>query len=223
MLPGIYKKVRPEFVVTEGRPAVFLDRDGVLIEDTGYLSDPEQVRVIQGSMDAVARLNQAGFAVVVVTNQSGVGRGYYTWADFEAVQAKLETELKKAGAWIDGLWACGFHEDGLGEYAVKNHAFRKPNPGMLLDAATHMGLRLRASWMVGDRPGDIEAGLSAGVAGVVNVMSGSVPIQHNPGALAQDGGDGRVVKCDNLQSGVALILKRTCWKVRRDTGTTLQI
>lgn len=207
MPPGIYKKVRPEFVVTEGRPAVFLDRDGVLIEDTGYLSDPGLVRVIAGSMEAVARLNQAGFAVVVVTNQSGVGRGYYTWADFEAVQAKLETELAKAGAWIDGLWACGFHEDGLGEYSVKNDAFRKPNPGMLLEAAGQMGLELSASWMVGDRWSDIEAGLRAGVGGVVSVMSASVPIGQKPGSLAQDGGGGRVVKCDNLQSGAALILK----------------
>lgn len=172
MLPWIYKKVHPGFVARGGRPAVFLDRDGVLIEDTGYISDPEHVRVIEGSMEAVARLNQAGFAVVVVTNQSGVGRGYYTWADFEAVQAKLEWKLEQAGAWLDGVWACGFHEDAVAEYGSDGHPYRKPNPGMILDAAAQMELELSASWMIGDRTGDVLAGLHAETGGVIHVLTG---------------------------------------------------
>ena len=165
---GVYKWIRPG-ADTAGRPAVFLDRDGVLIEDSGYLSKPAEMRFLPGSAAAVARLNRAGMAVVVVTNQSGVGRGYYGWKEFEDVQAALSARLADEGAWLDGVWACAYHEDGIGEYRVANHPFRKPNPGMILDALSEMRLDAGHSWMVGDRDSDVEAGRRAGLPGSILV------------------------------------------------------
>jgi D-glycero-D-manno-heptose 1,7-bisphosphate phosphatase len=170
-VPGVRRWIAPQSRNSGKRPAVFLDRDGVLIEDTGYLCRTEELRFIPGSAEAVARLNQAGFVVVLVTNQSGVGRGYYGWSDFEAVQAALISHLAATGAWLDGWWACAYHEDGTGEYRVANHPFRKPNPGMIEDAVTELDLDLARSWMVGDRASDLEAGLRAGLR-VVHVGTG---------------------------------------------------
>ncbi|MBS1767413.1 MAG: HAD family hydrolase [Acidobacteria bacterium] len=144
------------------KPAVFLDRDGTLNEEVGYLSRPEDLRLLPGAADAVARLNARGIPVIVVTNQSGIGRGYYGWAEFEAVMARLSELLAAEGAHVDAAYASPHHEAGQGEYAVANHPDRKPNPGMLLRAAEAHGLDLARSWMVGDKSLDVEAGHRAG-------------------------------------------------------------
>ncbi|HXJ43657.1 MAG TPA: HAD family hydrolase [Bryobacteraceae bacterium] len=170
-MSGVYKRIRPGSDYA-GRGAVFLDRDGVLIEDPGYLADPGGVRFIDGAAEAVAKLNRAGIPVIVVTNQSGIGRGYYGWPEFEGVQAALEAGLSKVGAWLDGAWACAYHGEGVGTYQVADHPFRKPNPGMILDAANEMKINLNHSWLVGDRDSDIEAGLRAGVGGLIHVATG---------------------------------------------------
>lgn len=141
---------------------MFLDRDGTLNEEVDYLSRPEDLALISGAGEAVRRLNEAGMAVVVVTNQSGIGRGYYGWEDFAAVMARMEALLAEAGARLDAVYACPFHEKGQGEYGVPGHADRKPNPGMLLRAAEEHGLDLSRSWMVGDKAPDVEAGRRAG-------------------------------------------------------------
>jgi D-glycero-D-manno-heptose 1,7-bisphosphate phosphatase len=170
-VPGVRKWIDPQSRKDYKRAAVFLDRDGVLIEDSGYLSRVEDLRFIEGSAQAVARLSRAGFAVIVVTNQSGVGRGYYEWSEFEAVQAALMAHLGTVGGVLDGWWACAYHEEGTGAYRVRNHWFRKPNPGMIEDAAAELNLDLARSWMVGDRASDLEAGLHAGLR-VVHVATG---------------------------------------------------
>lgn len=144
------------------RPAVFLDRDGTLNEEVDYLSDPEQLVLIPGAARAVARLNERGIPVVVVTNQSGIGRGKYDWADFEAVMARMAALLAQEHARIDAVYASPHHEKGQGAYAVADHPERKPNPGMLLRAAKEFGLDLPRSWMVGDKALDLEAGRRAG-------------------------------------------------------------
>ncbi len=165
---GIYRRYQPD---SRKRPAVFLDRDGVIVEETGYLHKPEDVRLIDGVAQAIARLNKAGLPVIVVTNQAGVGRGYYGWGEFEAVQRCLEERLGESGAHLDAVWACGYHPEGRGALGV-DHAFRKPKPGMLLDAQEKMGADLCASWLVGDKAIDVEAGLAAGLAGSILVRTG---------------------------------------------------
>jgi D-glycero-D-manno-heptose 1,7-bisphosphate phosphatase len=137
------------------RPAIFLDRDGVLIEDAHYVGTPAQVRLIPGSADAVAALNRAGWPVVVATNQAGVGRGYFPESSVGAVHAHLSALLAGYGARVEAYYYCPHHPE------AGCHC-RKPRPGMLLRAAAELGLDLAGSWMIGDRPGDLEAGAAAG-------------------------------------------------------------
>nr|WP_279341508.1 HAD family hydrolase [Geothrix sp. SG200] len=144
------------------KAAVFLDRDGTLNEEVDYLSEPDRLAMIPGSAAAVARLNAKGIPVVVVTNQSGIGRGKYGWQDFAAVMSRMGTLLAMENAWIDAVYAAPHHEKGQGEYAVADHPDRKPNPGMLLKAAEEHDLDLTGSWMVGDKAIDLEAGRRAG-------------------------------------------------------------
>ncbi|HTL97618.1 MAG TPA: HAD-IIIA family hydrolase [Holophagaceae bacterium] len=144
------------------KPAVFLDRDGTLNEEVGYLSRPEDLRLLPGAAAAVARLNARGIPVIVVTNQSGIGRGYYGWQDFEAVMGRMGELLEQENARFDAVYAAPHHEQGEGGYAVADHPDRKPNPGMLQRAAEEHGLDLARSWMIGDKAIDVEAGRRAG-------------------------------------------------------------
>lgn len=144
------------------RPAVFLDRDGTLNEEVDYLGHPDQLVMIPGAAEAVAKLNARGIPVVVVTNQSGIGRGKYGWQDFAAVMSRMGTLLALENARIDAVYASPHHEKGQGEYAVADHPDRKPNPGMFLKAAAEHELDLAGSWMVGDKAIDMEAGRRAG-------------------------------------------------------------
>jgi D-glycero-D-manno-heptose 1,7-bisphosphate phosphatase len=147
------------------RAALFLDRDGVIIADTNYLARPQDLRMIEGAAPAIARCNSRGIPVVVVTNQSGIGRRYYGWDDFGAVQAALTAALAVFGAHLDAVLACGYHGEGHEPLRIADHPWRKPNPGMILAAARRMKLDLPRSWIVGDRPGDVAAGAAAGLAG----------------------------------------------------------
>ena len=142
--------------------AVFIDRDGTLNYDVGYLDRPNDVVIILGAAEALARLNAKKIPVIVVTNQSGIGRGRYGWSDFRAVMQRITELLAKYGAHIDGVYAAPHHADGLGSYAHPDHPDRKPNPGMLLRAAKERGIDLNQSWMIGDKRIDLEAGRNAG-------------------------------------------------------------
>jgi len=144
------------------RPAVFIDRDGTLNEEVGYLHRPEDVVLIAGGPEALARLNALGIPVVVVTNQSGIGKGRYGWEEFDAVMARIAELLAEAGARMDGIYAAPHHEQGQGEYMDPDHPDRKPNPGMLTRAAQEHGLDLARSWMIGDKEIDLGAGRNAG-------------------------------------------------------------
>lgn len=144
------------------RPAVFLDRDGTLNEEVDYLHRPEDLDLIPGAAAAVARLNVRGIPVIVVTNQSGIGRGYYGMEDFLRVMDRMEALLAEEGARMDAVYVAPHHEKGLGDFAHPDHPDRKPNPGMLTRAAAEHGLDLSASWMVGDKAIDLEAGRAAG-------------------------------------------------------------
>ncbi len=145
-------------------PALFLDRDGVIVEETGYLHEPGEVRLVAGITDVMGRANARGIAVIVVTNQGGIGRGLFRWENFAAVQEEITRRLKRAGVHWDGVLASPF---GPG-----NSPMRKPRPGMLLAAAASLGIDRSASWIIGDRETDIEAGHAAGLAGGIFVGDG---------------------------------------------------
>lgn len=155
-----------------GRPALFLDRDGVIVEETHYLGRAEDVRMIARAAAAIACANLAGLPVVVITNQAGIGRGYYGWGDFIAVQDRICENLAAAGAHVDVVLACAYHEAGQGDFAQPHHPWRKPSPGMILAAADTLALDLGRSMVVGDKISDLEAGRNAGVGRGVLVESG---------------------------------------------------
>ena len=171
-------------------PAVFLDRDGTLMHDAGYLSDPAGVEIYPGVAETLGRLKAAGYRLVIVTNQSGIGRGYFTEAQYHEVAARVE-ELLGPGL-IDATYFCPDHAD-----APSNH--RKPNPGMLLDAAAHLDIDLAKSWMVGDRDGDVQAGVSAGAQ--------SILVQTGIGAKASS--EGAVFVAKDLAEAASFILRQT--------------
>jgi len=154
------------------RPALFLDRDGVVVEDTGYLHEPSKVALISGAGAVITACNGAGTPVLAVTNQSGIGRGLYGWEAFVAVQTRLSSFLKGEGGMLDGVLACAFHAEGTGPFAIADHGWRKPRPGMLLAAAEVWPIDLARSWIVGDRASDLAAGKAAGLAGGLHVLTG---------------------------------------------------
>lgn len=152
--------------MNSGVPAVFLDRDGVLIEDTGYPYLEEHLRLIPGAAEAVRHLNQLGFLCVIVTNQSGVARGLFSEAQMKAFNALVVRRLAAKGAVIGAVYACPFHSEGSVEAWIHpDHPDRKPNPGMLLRAIAEHGIDPARSFMIGDRPSDLEAARRAGVPG----------------------------------------------------------
>jgi D-glycero-D-manno-heptose 1,7-bisphosphate phosphatase len=155
-----------------GRPALFLDRDGAVVDETGYLHRVGDIRVIAGAAKVIAAANQQSVPVIMVTNQSGIGRGYYGWPEFASVQAKIAALLAAQGATIDAVYACAHHPEAEGALAHPNHPARKPNPGMLLQAGSDLALDLKSSWLVGDKADDIEAGKRAGIAGALQVATG---------------------------------------------------
>jgi D-glycero-D-manno-heptose 1,7-bisphosphate phosphatase len=155
-----------------GTPALFLDRDGVIVEEVNYLHRIEDIALIIGAAGAIAAANRRGVPVVLVTNQAGIGRGYYRWAEFSAVQDALLSALAAEDAVVDAVYACPHHPTGLAGFADADHPARKPNPGMLLRAEKDLALDLRRSWLIGDKATDVEAAKRAGLAGAMHVMTG---------------------------------------------------
>ncbi len=146
--------------------AAFLDRDGVLIVDSGYPHRAEDLVFIEGAAAAIRRLRHAGFRIVVVTNQSGVARGLFTLAEMDAFHALMRDALAAEGAEIDAIYACPYLPDApVAEFSHPNHPDRKPNPGMLLRAMADLGLDPDRSIMIGDKDSDMEAARRAGVTG----------------------------------------------------------
>jgi D-glycero-D-manno-heptose 1,7-bisphosphate phosphatase len=138
-----------------GRPAVFLDRDGTLIEDVGYPRDPETVRLLEGAVEALVALRRAGYALVVVSNQSGIGRGIVKQEQAEAVHERFVEELRAHGVELDDVRYCPHTPEDACDC-------RKPAAGLLLASADELGIDLARSFMVGDNPTDVDAGRAAG-------------------------------------------------------------
>jgi D-glycero-D-manno-heptose 1,7-bisphosphate phosphatase len=175
------------------RPAVFLDRDGTLIHDRHYLSDPAGVALLPGAGEAVARLNRAGRFVVLVTNQSGIGRGWFSEDDYRAVHRRLRELLAGRGARLDADYHCPLSPD-----APDPGAMRKPGAGMFLRAAREHGLDLAASWYVGDRDRDVAP---------ARALGGRAVLVRGAQTEADAGGaDGSIASVASLADAVDLIL-----------------
>ncbi|MBN2239575.1 MAG: HAD family hydrolase [Dehalococcoidales bacterium] len=142
--------------------AVFLDRDGVIIEDTGYIDSCSRVTTIPGIDEIIRSFNEHGFKVIVVTNQAGVARGYFTEETVHKINGYIQKQLEDRGARIDGIYYCPHHKEGIVPEYTKECYCRKPNPGMLEKAANDFGIDLMKSFLLGDKMSDIEAGFRAG-------------------------------------------------------------
>ena len=159
--------------------AVFLDRDGTIVEDPGFLHEPGKVRLLPGAAEAIRRLNDAGWLVVTVSNQSGIARGLYDAAAYAAVQRRLVELLTSHGARLDGAYFCPHHPDVTGPCDC-----RKPNVRLFRDAAAALDLDLRASYWVGDRVSDIEPARTLGADGHGLLVSTGRGGAHAAGARA---------------------------------------
>jgi D-glycero-D-manno-heptose 1,7-bisphosphate phosphatase len=155
--------LKPPHVV---RPAMFLDRDGTMIEDRKYLANPAGVALIEGCGALLIKARERGFALVVVTNQSGIGRGYFGWREYERLENRLIDLLAREGAELDAV---------LANAAVPSdtaHDWRKPQPGMLIAASKALNLSLERSVIIGDKASDLEAGRAAGLRLGIHVSTG---------------------------------------------------
>lgn len=175
-------------ILNVGRPAAFLDRDGTLMEDSGFIGDPARIRILPGVAQALVALAAAGFERIVVTNQSGVARGYFGEPDVVAVHRALAAQLAVAGASLDAFYYCAHLDDGCD--------CRKPRPGLVRRAVAERDLDLTRSVVFGDRGGDMALADAVGIPGVL--------VNEAPGY----GGPVPLYRAPSLREGVRLFLER---------------
>jgi D-glycero-D-manno-heptose 1,7-bisphosphate phosphatase len=150
-----------------GRPAIFLDRDGTLSHEVGYVNHPSRFRLYPWSVDAVRAINRAGWLAVLVTNQAGVARGYFPEQVVHQVMDKLHNAMASGGARLDAAYVC-LHHPTLGEPPYRQECdCRKPRPGLLRRAEAELDADLSRSWMVGDRQGDLQVAWNVGARGAL--------------------------------------------------------
>ena len=169
-----------------GHRAVFLDRDGTIMEDSNYVGDVTRVVLIAGAAPALKRLQDAGYQLFIITNQSGVGRGYFTREAVEAIHAHLDEYFGSAGVRFDRYYVCPHHPED-------NCDCRKPKPRFLIEAAREYGLDLSRCFMIGDRASDIQAGATAGAKTVLVLTGGGretlAKQEAKPDFVAEDIGE----------------------------------
>jgi len=187
------------------RAAIFLDRDGTICEEVGYVNHLSRSRLLPNSLEALGLINQAGLLAVVTTNQSGVARGYFSQDLVEAVHAKLQASVTGAGARLDAIYYCPHHPtEGTPPWRAVCEC-RKPEPGMILRATREHGIDLSRSFVVGDSVADIEAGASAGVPGIlVKTGYGRGLLEHQRHRFKTE----PVHTADDLLEAVRFILSR---------------
>jgi D-glycero-D-manno-heptose 1,7-bisphosphate phosphatase len=164
-LPETLQQGRRELLALRQRPAAFLDRDGVINRDHGYVHRPQQVEWIPGARESVRRLNDLGYRVVIVTNQAGVAHGYYGEDDIFVLHDWMQEELAARGAFIDAFYFCPYHPNARVERFRADHIDRKPNPGMIFRAFSDMPIDKNHSFLIGDKDSDIECARGAGIRG----------------------------------------------------------
>ncbi len=183
--------------------AVFLDRDGTVIEEVGYLNRLDRVAFFPWSVDAIRVLNEAGLLVVVVTNQAGVARGYFDEALVRETHALIDRRLAAGGARVDAYYYCPHHPDGVVESFRQACECRKPRPGMIRQAAGDLDIDIAGSFVVGDRWLDVEMGRAAGTGAVlVRTGYGQNEERRPEGQVAAD------YVADNLMDAASWILRR---------------
>ncbi len=188
-------------VLGEGtlKRAVFVDRDGTINMEKDYLYRVEDFEFIPGAPQALRLLNEAGFLVVVVTNQSGVARGYFTEEDVDTLHRHIAAELTKTGARVDAWYYCPHHPSGRGSYSLSCRC-RKPLPGMLMEAAHHHHIDLASSFMIGDKLADVEAGIAAGCRTIL--------VRTGYGVAEEARVPAGTAVCDDLLAGVLSLLQQ---------------
>jgi D-glycero-D-manno-heptose 1,7-bisphosphate phosphatase len=202
--PGIWLEF-PATPEATPRPGLFLDRDGVVIEDTDFIDDPGDVRLMPGAAALIRRANDADIPVVLITNQSGIDRGHFTWAKFAAVQDEMKRQLGNKGARIDAVAACPFHADHTPDFGPGHAAWRKPGPRMIETMCESMNINAGASWMVGDRSTDMAAAREAGLKGAVHLLTGHGP-DHRQAALEVAREIFRMLTADTVEECHTLLL-----------------
>lgn len=188
-------------------PALFLDRDGVLVEEVNYLHRVSDVRLQPGAAELVRWANGHEIPVVVVTNQSGIDRGMFGWPQFEAVQQEIAGRLAAQGARLDMTLACPYHPAHTPDWGQRHAYWRKPGSGMLELSSNHLNLLKSSSWMVGDNESDIAAAKTAGLAGAVHVMTGH-GATFREAALSMNGPEFAVLPADDLERVLTLLRSR---------------
>jgi D-glycero-D-manno-heptose 1,7-bisphosphate phosphatase len=188
------------------RPAVFIDRDGTISEEVGYVNHPSRFRLLEHSTEALRLLNEAGWLTILVTNQAGVARGYFSEAMVEEVHANLAALLEKDGARLDAIYYCAHHPTaGEPPYRLDCDC-RKPRPGLINRAAAEWEIDLANSWMVGDRFSDVELGRNAGVhSALVLTGYGRGEWEHQRSSWTME----PEIVADNLLEAVKLILSKS--------------
>lgn len=157
--------------------AVFLDRDGTIVEDTGYLHEISKVRFLPRASLAIKLLRENGFKVIIITNQAGVARGYFTEERVQEINSYIQARLAEQGAPIDMIYYCPHHIEGVVEEYRQECYSRKPNPGMIEQAVRELGIDLAGSFVIGDKPSDIEAGHRAGCLSIL--LADGVPADRD--------------------------------------------
>jgi len=185
--------------------AIFLDRDDTLIEDPGYINDPEQVKLLYGVPEALIQLKNLGYKLIVVTNQSAVAHGIVTEKVLGEIHDRLKQLLADKNAFLDGIYYCPYHPEGVVPKYSKESNCRKPSPGMLLKAADEMDIDLGRSWCVGNSSRDIEAGLRAGCKTILIDMPPAH--QKQPASSLSLAGVNPDYKAVNIKEAVNIIKK----------------
>lgn len=198
------------WVQTRGTPApqpragLLLDRDGVIVNQVAYLSDPADVRLMPGAAELIGGLNRRKLPVAVVTNQSGIDRGNFGWADFAAVERRIGDLLAEEDCVVDGVAACPFHPDATPGFGPAHARWRKPGSAMIEEMVERLNIDAAASWLVGDKAADMEAARNAGLAGAVHVLCGHGEAEREA-ALALGREDFQVIAVDDIRAAAAAI------------------